>query len=76
MTRHDMVQASAAGASPPATDPRAPMMTVAADRPTTSNVRGRLNRAEAQRNGLSASTAALASGGSTVADIGRSSKYP
>jgi hypothetical protein len=76
MTRHGKVEPSAEGAQPPATDPLAPMVTVAAHRPTTSNVRGRLNRAEAQRSGLSVSIPALPSGGRAIEDIGRSSKSP
>ena len=40
MTRHGMVQPSAAGAPPPATDPRASMVTVAADRVATSQRAG------------------------------------
>ncbi len=39
--------------------PHAPMAPVAVDRLTTSNARGLLNRAEAKRSGLSASTTAL-----------------
>jgi hypothetical protein len=52
------------------------MAPVVVDRLTTSNLRGRLNRAEAQRSGLSASNSGLPSGGHAIADIGRSSKSP
>ncbi len=76
MTRHGMVEPSAAGAEPPATDPRAPMAPVVVDRLTTSNVRGPLNRAEAKRSSLSASTTALSTVGRAIADIGRGSKSP
>lgn len=48
MTRHGTVEPSTAGAQPTATDPRTPIVTVPADRLTTSNVPRRLNRAEAQ----------------------------
>jgi len=76
MTRHGMVEPSAASALPPATNPRVSMVTIDADRVATSRMQGRLNRAEAQRSGLSASTSALPSGGRAIADIGRSSKFP
>ena len=76
MTRHGVVQTSAAGAQPPATDPRTPMVTAAADRPTTSNVRGRQYRSEAQRSGLCALTSALYSNGLAEVDIGCTSKSP
>lgn len=76
MTRHGMVMASAAGASPPATDPRVPSVTVAADRVATSLVQDRLDRAEAQQSGLSASIVTLPNGGNTIADIGRKPKSP
>ncbi|MBX3582958.1 MAG: hypothetical protein KF810_13775 [Rhizobiaceae bacterium] len=76
MTRHSLVMASAAGASPPAKDPRAPVATGAINRVATSLEQDRLDRAEAQRSGLVASIPALPSGGNTIADIGRSSKSP
>lgn len=76
MTRHGMIQRSAAGAQPPATDPRASMVIIAADRVAMSRVQGRPDRAEAQRSGLSASTSAFPSGGRAIADIGRNSKSP
>jgi hypothetical protein len=76
MTRHGMAQPAAAGVPPPATDTRASMVTVATDRVATSRVPGRLNRAEAQRSGLSASIPALLSGGRAIADLSRRSKSP
>lgn len=76
MTRHGIIQRSTAGYRPPATDPRAPMVTVDADRLTANNVRGRQYRAEVQRNCLSAPTSALSSNGHADADIGRRSKSP
>ncbi|MGB3901118.1 MAG: hypothetical protein WA973_21450 [Mesorhizobium sp.] len=76
MTWHGKVEPSAEGAQPAVTNPRAPMVTVAADRLATSHVRGRRNRAEAQRRPLSASLMALPSGGHAIADIGRRSKSP
>lgn len=76
MTRHDLSQHHAAGAPLPATDPRASMVTVAADMVATTRVRGQLDRANEQQNGLSASTTALRTVSRAIADIGRSSKSP
>jgi hypothetical protein len=76
MNRHGMVEPSTAGAQPTATDPRAPMVTVPANRLTTSNVPRRLNRAEAQRRLPSAPTRALPNGDRDIADIGHTSKSP
>ena len=76
MTRHGMVEPSAAGAPPPATDLRAPMVTVAADRLTTSSVQDRLSRAKAGEGRLSALTSALPSVGRADTYIGTSSKSP
>ena len=76
MTRNGMVEPSAAGAQSQATDPRASIVNIAADRVAKSLVRDRLDRAQAQRSGLSASTPTLPSGGGTIADIDRRSKSP
>jgi hypothetical protein len=76
MTPHGMVEPTAADAPPPATDPRAPSVTIAADRVATNRVQGRQHRAKEQRSGLSASTSALPSGGHAIDDIGRRSKSP
>ena len=76
MTRHGLAKTRAADASPAATDLRAPMVTGAADKLTTSNVRGPLDCPEAQRSGVSESNLTLPSGGRAIADIGRRSKSP
>jgi hypothetical protein len=76
MTRHGMVEPSAAGARPPASDPRASIVKIAADSVATSLVRDRLDCAEAQRSRLFASIPTLPSGGRAIADIGRRSKSP
>ena len=79
MTRHGMVEPSAAGAQSPATDPRAStvnIVNIAADSAAMSLLRQRLNRAEAQRSDLFASMPTLPSGGHAIADIGRRSKSP
>jgi len=52
------------------------MLTIAADRIATSLVPERLDRAEAQRSGLSASIPTLPNGGRAIAVIGRISKSP
>lgn len=76
MTRHGKAEPSAAGAPPPATDPRAFTVNIAADSVTTSLVWDRLDCAKSQRSGLSASIPTLPSVGRTIADIGRRSKSP
>ncbi|TWI41103.1 hypothetical protein IQ26_01039 [Mesorhizobium tianshanense] len=76
MTRHDMVQRSAAGTQPPATDACASMVIIEADRAAPSRAPGRQYRAEAQRSGLSASIMALPDGGRTIPDISRNPKSP
>jgi hypothetical protein len=76
MTRHDMVQRSAAGNRSPVTDPRAPMVIIVVDMATTSRVPGRQHRAGAQRSGLSASIMALPDSGRTIPEISRRSKSP
>ena len=76
MTRHGMVEPSAAGAQPTATDPHTSIVDVAADSVAKSLVRDRLDRAEAQRSPLFASIPTLPSGGHAIADIGRRAKSP
>ena len=76
MTRHGMVEPSAAGASPPATDPRASTVNIAADSFTTSLVLYRLDCAQTQRSGISVSIPTYQSGGRAIGDIGRRSKSP
>lgn len=76
MSRHGMIQLQAEGAPPPATDPRAPKVPVAADRLTKSLVRDRLDRVEEHRSGLSVSITTPLSTGCADADIGRRSKSP
>jgi len=76
MTRHGMVQTSAAGTQPPATGPRALMVIIevetAAPRPSSRQNHG----VEEQRNGLSASIPALPSGRRANADISPGVKSP
>jgi hypothetical protein len=76
MTRHGMVEPTAAGAPPLATNPRAATAIADADMGLPGPVPGFQYRAEAQRSGPSASTIALPSAGCANADIGRGSKSP
>ena len=76
MTRHGMVQPSAAGTPPPATDPRASMVIIDADRAASGPAPGRQHRARRKRSGLSASIPALPAGGRAIADISRNPKSP
>lgn len=76
MTRHGTVEPSAAGARPPASDPRAPRVITDADTRPPGPAPGSQYCAKEQRSGLSAFTAALPFGGCAVADIGRRSKSP
>ncbi|TJV54716.1 MAG: hypothetical protein E5X80_34450, partial [Mesorhizobium sp.] len=55
MTRHGIIQHSAAGTQPPATHRRTSMVIIDADSAAPSRVPGRQHRLEAQRSGLSAS---------------------
>lgn len=76
MTRNGIVEPSAAGARPQASDPRASIVKIAADSVATSLVLDRLDCAEAQRSRLFASIPTHHSGGRAIADIGRRSKSP
>jgi hypothetical protein len=76
MTRHGMVEPSTAGAQPPATDPRAPMVIIDVDRAAPNCVPGRQYRAEAQRSGLSASIPVPPNDAPAIADTSPKSKSP
>lgn len=76
MTRHGMVEPSAAGARPTATNPRASIVNIAADSIATSLVRDRLDRTEALRSRLFASTPTIPTRDHAIADIGRRAKSP
>lgn len=76
MTRHGIIQRSAAGYRPPATDPRAPVMIIVADIATFSRWPGRQHRVEAQLSCLSAPIHALPGQASAFADISGKSKSP
>jgi hypothetical protein len=76
MTRQGKAEPSAAGARPPASDPRVSSVPIAAYKVTTNQTQGRDYRAEAQRRPLSASTSALPRVGRANPYIGRRSKSP
>ena len=76
MTRHGMGKTSAVGITPPATDPHASVVIIAADRVAARQVTGRRNRADAQRSGLSVAIAPLSGCGLATAHISRRSKSP
>jgi hypothetical protein len=76
MSRHDMIQLPAAGTQPPATTPRAPMLTINTDSVASFVTPSRKHRAIEGRSGPSASIPALPDGGRTIPDISRNPKSP
>ena len=76
MTRHGMLQPSAAGTQPPATDPRVSMVIIDAERVASGRATSRQYRVAERRNGPSASNPPLAGGGRAIADTSRKSKSP
>ncbi|PBB69340.1 hypothetical protein CK228_08685 [Mesorhizobium sp. WSM4312] len=76
MTRHGIIQHSAADHRPPAPDPRVSRVIIDADTAAPSRVPGRQHRLEAQRSGLSASNPPSPGDGRAIADICRNPKSP
>lgn len=76
MTWHGAFQLQAAGAAPPATVPRGPVVSVAADRAMSGCTPSLQSRAQTSRSGPLASIAALPGRGHAIADISRKSKSP
>lgn len=76
MTRHGMLQPSAAGTQPPATDPRASLVIVDADKAATVVAPSRKFRVAKRRSGLSASIPAQPDGGRAIPDSSRNPKSP
>ncbi|TIW61034.1 MAG: hypothetical protein E5V49_13160 [Mesorhizobium sp.] len=70
MTRHGMLQHSAAGTQPPATDPRVSMMIIDAKRVASGRATSRQYRVAERRNGPSASKSPPPGNGRTIADTG------
>ena len=71
MTRHGLVEPTAAGTKPTAMVPHAPRAIDDANMCPPGPVPGRQYCAKEQRSGLSAFTVELPSGGRDIADIGR-----
>ncbi|KSV89107.1 hypothetical protein D9M68_332320 [compost metagenome] len=76
MTRHGMVKTSVAGVTPPATDPHASVVIIAADRVVTNQVTGQKNHAYVQRSGLSVSIIPHTGCDRAIADMSRRLKSP
>ncbi|MER9902152.1 hypothetical protein [Mesorhizobium sp. M0130] len=76
MTRHGMIERSAAGAAPPATGPRAPLAIIGTDSAGLSRLTGRPSYPEVQRSGLTALNPVLSGKAPTIADTSRKSKSP
>ncbi len=71
MTRHGMLQRSAAGAQPPATEPCVSMVIINAERVASGHAPSRQYHVAERRSGPSASNPPLAGGGRAVADTSR-----
>ena len=76
MTRHGMVQTSATGTQPPATDPRASMVIIDTNTAASGGTSTRQYRAVGRRDGLSASIQGLPGSGHAIPDTGRKPKSP
>ncbi|TIT01179.1 MAG: hypothetical protein E5W98_17025 [Mesorhizobium sp.] len=76
MNRHGMLQPSAAGTQPPATDPRVSMVIIDAERVASGRATSRQYRVAERRSGPSASNAPIPGGGRDIADTSRKSKSP
>ena len=76
MTRHGMVQRSAAGTPPPATKPRASMTIMDADRTASGGAPNGQHRAAERQGGSRASIPALPDYGRAIPDISRNPKSP
>ncbi|TPI32716.1 hypothetical protein FJ414_21410 [Mesorhizobium sp. B3-1-6] len=74
MSRHGMVQPSAAGTQPPAADRHTSMVMIDSDRAAPGRPPSRQHRAEAQRSGLSVFTPEFP--GRAIADICQNPKSP
>ncbi|TPM98572.1 hypothetical protein FJ966_11035 [Mesorhizobium sp. B2-1-5] len=76
MTRHGMVQPSAAGTQPPATDTPVSIVIIGTERVASGRATRRRYRVADRRSGPSASNPPLPGGGRAIADICRKSKSP
>jgi hypothetical protein len=76
MTRHGMIQPSAAGTQPPAADPRVSVVIIDAEGVASGCATSRQYHVVERRSGPSASNPPLPGGGRANADISHRSKYP
>ncbi|TIY11980.1 MAG: hypothetical protein E5V16_02035 [Mesorhizobium sp.] len=76
MTRHGMVQPSTAGTQPPATNPRASMVTIGVDRAASDRAPSRRCRTAGRQGGPCASIPPLPGGDRTIPDTSRKPKSP
>jgi hypothetical protein len=76
MTRHGMLQPSAAGTQPPATDRRASMMLIDGNRTASNRASSRKHLAQSPRSSLPPAIPVLPDDGRAIADISRKSKSP
>jgi len=76
MTRHGMLQPSAAGTQPPATEPRVSIVIIDAERVAPGRATSRQYRMAERRSGPAASNPPLPGSGRAIADTSRKSKSP
>lgn len=76
MTRHGSIQASAAGATPPATEPCADMVIIGTDMAAFNGATCQQHQAEKQPSGPFATILALSGNGHPIAGLSRKSKSP
>ncbi len=76
MTRHGEVQPSATGTQPPATNPRASIVIIGADRAVLGLKASRRYRSAGRRGGPFASIPALLNGGRAIPKTSRNQKSP
>ena len=76
MTQQGMIQRSAAGTHPSATDPRASTVIIDAEGGASGHATSRQYRVAERRSGPSASNPPRPGGGRAIADTSRKSKSP
>ncbi|TIL41650.1 MAG: hypothetical protein E5Y73_05395 [Mesorhizobium sp.] len=76
MTRHGLMQPSGAGTQPPATNPRASMVTIGVDRAASDRAPSRRCRTAGRQGGPFASIPALLDGGRAIPKTSRNQKSP
>ncbi|MER8577047.1 hypothetical protein NKH19_32990 [Mesorhizobium sp. M1338] len=76
MTPHGMIQPSATGTQPPATDPPVSTVIIDAEPVASGRATSRRYRMAERQSGPAASNPPLAGGGRAIADTSRKSKSP